>query len=1000
MESVLKIINKKTILLAMYLCLIGLQTSIAQEVKHEAQKAFRVSKPSKVEHVPPMATRMRTLESPDLTKAIEAKDGRSVSHKALIGKGSKGDDVLAKKPHKLKASITANKPELVFETAISTYTPTDPTGAVGPNHYFTTHNKGFQIFDKTGKSLTGGVKSPTPAIFPTDGCCDMTISYDNNADRWVLSMLIKLNGGVQVAVSDGPDPINDGWTVYTFSEINDYQKLSVWRDGYYMTDNDSLNPTKIHVFERSAMIDDPSAGTTPRIVSFTVPGLIVSGGVSPQVLNISNFNWPTSGGATIVYMQDDAWEGVLEDNIKLWTIDMDWINISNSTISAPQKLGAAEGVTPFAHKFGAYGGACLTQPGGGTDLDALQGKIMNQAQFRKFRTHNSAVFNFVVDADGSSAIQAGVRWYELRQSGDGQPWRVHQEGTYTASDSKHAWNASLIMDEQGNIGMGYTSMSSANSVNKNVYAGSYFTGRYANDPLGTMTIAEELIMTGSAKFTYGRYGDYSKIDIDPANDKKFWFVNEIKGNKRKNVAGVFQIAPDVANDIGVIHLDAPLSGALGTDESITVTIFNYGQNPASNFEVNYQIDGGTKISETYAGPAIPSNQAAQFTFATKADLSTIGHKYSIAATTNQGSDEDNTNNQVTEQLTHKHPNDIGVSAILTPFSKQVLGAEEPITVVIKNYGTASQSNFDVSYSINGGTAVVDRIAGPLAPGSWLKYTFTTKGDFSGTTETYIIDAETSLSSDNVAKNNNSEITLKKASCVSETNVVPQVVGPNKDDITKSDIYINTDMPINDVNVTVNIEHTWANDLDVKLIGPNWRTEVVLFNDVGGGEDNFINTAFDDDANTGIENGAAPFTGTFKPQGRLRKFIDAGLSSKGNWRLYIEDDQDGDGGNLISWFIELCNKKTLFIEENNLEGDFKILNDGNNQFEITLSTTALSEDLDLYIYDALGQSLLWDRIRNENGTYRYDLNMSYASPGVYIIRLGDNSVFATKRIIVK
>ena len=91
--------------------------------------------------------------------------------------------------------------------------------------------------------------APTPAIFSTDGCCDITISYDNNADRWVLSMLKKNGAGVQVAVSDGPDPINDGWTVYSYNEISDYQKLSIWRDGYYMTDNDKSNPDKIHIFE-------------------------------------------------------------------------------------------------------------------------------------------------------------------------------------------------------------------------------------------------------------------------------------------------------------------------------------------------------------------------------------------------------------------------------------------------------------------------------------------------------------------------------------------------------------------------------------------------------------------------------------------------------------------------------------------------------------------------------------------------------------------------------
>ena len=105
-------------------------------------------------------------------------------------------------------------------------------------------------------------------------------------------------------------------------------------------------PIRYTFFERSAMIDAASAGTTPQIVSFNLPGLITSGFHSLQVLNISSGTWPTSGGATVVYMQDDAWSGVSEDHIKLWTINMDWENTGNSTVSAPQVLGAAEGVTP------------------------------------------------------------------------------------------------------------------------------------------------------------------------------------------------------------------------------------------------------------------------------------------------------------------------------------------------------------------------------------------------------------------------------------------------------------------------------------------------------------------------------------------------------------------------------------------------------------------------------------------------------------------------------
>src|SRR5690606_41977895 len=121
---------------------------------------------------------------------------------------------------------------------------------------------------------------------------------------------------------------------------------------------------------------------------------------------------------------------------------------------------------------------------------------------------------------------SGVRWFELRQPGDSQPWSIHQEGTYTSPDGKHAWHASMMMDVQGNIGMGYTAMAGPNTPNPtSKRVSSYYTGRFANDPLNTMTIAEELIAAGNQNIPGLRYGDYSKIDIDPSNDKEFWFIN-------------------------------------------------------------------------------------------------------------------------------------------------------------------------------------------------------------------------------------------------------------------------------------------------------------------------------------------------------------------------------------------------------------------------------------------------------------------------------------------
>ena len=100
---------------------------------------------------------------------------------------------------------------------------------------------------------------------------------------------------------------------------------------------------------------------------------------------------------------------------------MDW-DAGNGTMNAAIQLPTTE----FISVFDGGGFSNLTQPGGGIAIDALQATIMNQAQFRKFDTYNSALFNFVVDTDASSGELAGVRWFELRQDVDNGPWSVFQ----------------------------------------------------------------------------------------------------------------------------------------------------------------------------------------------------------------------------------------------------------------------------------------------------------------------------------------------------------------------------------------------------------------------------------------------------------------------------------------------------------------------------------------------------------------------------------------------
>jgi hypothetical protein len=108
-------------------------------------------------------------------------------------------------------------------------------------------------------------------------------------------------------------------------------------------------------------------------------------------------------------------------------------------------------------------------------------------------------------------------------------------------------------------------------------------------------------------------------------------------------------------------------------------------------------------------------------------------------------------------------NDVGIQAVVSPVSAPNLG-NEVVTITVRNFGTASQSNIPVSYTLDGGTAVTGVVAGPLAGGATVNYTFAGTVNLSTVGQTYVINACTNLAGDELAANN----------CISAsvTNVAP------------------------------------------------------------------------------------------------------------------------------------------------------------------------------------------------------------------------------------
>src|SRR5687768_10028539 len=104
--------------------------------------------------------------------------------------------------------------------------------------------------------------------------------------------------------------------------------------------------------------------------------------------------------------------------------------------------------------------------------------------------------------------------------------------------------------------------------------------------------------------------------------------------------------------------------------------------------------------------------------------------------------------------------------------------------------------------------------------------------------------------------------------------------------TRSTLAVGGIGTIADVNVAIDITHTYNADLDVFLVSPA-GTRVELFTDVGGNGDG-MNVTLDQEAGSAIN--SAPqgvITGTWRPEGNLAALY--GAAADGNWTLEITDD---------------------------------------------------------------------------------------------------------------
>jgi subtilisin-like proprotein convertase family protein/Ca2+-binding EF-hand superfamily protein len=146
---------------------------------------------------------------------------------------------------------------------------------------------------------------------------------------------------------------------------------------------------------------------------------------------------------------------------------------------------------------------------------------------------------------------------------------------------------------------------------------------------------------------------------------------------------------------------------------------------------------------------------------------------------------------------------------------------------------------------------------------------------------------------------------------SYSNRTAEVLPPGRTII--SEIEVSEDYLIGDLNVQLSITHTTAAYLDCYLTGPDGQ-RIELFTEVGGRDDNFDDTIFDDQSQHPITKARPPFRGTFMPEALLKRQPSLshfnGKSVKGVWQLVIRGTRSERFGMLHSWSLLLKPQESM------------------------------------------------------------------------------------------
>lgn len=418
--------------------------------------------------------------------------------------------------------------------------PPDTTGDIGPNHYVQWVNLRYVVYNLTrasdgsisGFAAANGFPKQGNAIWAgfggpceTSNDGDPIVQYDQLSDRWILTQFaVSATPFTQcVAVSQTGDPTGN-YNRYSYSyatSFNDYPKMGVWSDGYYITYNMFKNGrtfagSRVCAFEKSQMLVGQAARQICASTSTKYGSLLPA--------DLEGTTLPPAGSPNYLL-------SISSSSLLFWKFAVNW-TAGTGTLTGPITVSGAA-----AFSRACSGGTCIPQPGTTQLLDSLADRLMYRLSYRNLPDHEALLVNHSVASSNVSAI----RWYELSNAtgatlATANPV-VRQQGTFQP-DTNFRWMGSAAMDKTGGIAIGYNA-SNASTLKPSIF----YAYRGPADPQGALG-GETQVLLGPGVQTgnrLSRWGDYSTLSIDPTDGCTMVFTGEyIPSNGSFNWATAIQ----------------------------------------------------------------------------------------------------------------------------------------------------------------------------------------------------------------------------------------------------------------------------------------------------------------------------------------------------------------------------------------------------------------------------------------------------------------------------